>query len=309
MNQCGAWLFPAAVLLGLVVRSTIMGRTNEELRRNSIARRSQLIALFGGDPIAEFPSEIVELPNGEQLAISVLAFAFECDGEAAIALITSGMSDHRMTNRGRPGAWVRHEIIQYVAESPGEHAKQLAYLAWLPHFDEFALSHYHTVDGRAHSAPTGEWRNAFFIPPIIEEHDSFRMTVDGDKVSLISYIPISDVELLYKRREGHEALLTRLDERELPWIFSAQDRKPLVLPDEVLIPVFIPTLVSVLQSMETNKGSALTHQEVVQIRDKAACVMMKLSDAQKLAESRGYADIDPDFCWQQWEAFRAEREL
>lgn len=308
MAGCEVWARP------VVCRPTVrpiqhltMGRSIEELRKNAAERRAQLISLFNSNPVTEFPGDVVELPKGEPLKIDVLAFEFESDGESAIALVTSGMSEYRMANRGRPAAWVRHEIIQYVSEATAEHAEQLAYLAWLPHFDEFALSQHHTIDGRAQFS-TNEWRNAFFVSPIIEEHDSFRLQIDGDVASLISFIPISDVELVYKRREGHEALLTRMDEKELPWIFSAGVRKPLVSADEVLIPVFVPTLASLLQMMENKKGSALNQDEVLQIRDKGACIMMKLSDAQKLAESRGYSDIDPDFCWQQWQEFRAQVE-
>ena len=73
-----------------------------------------------------------------------------------------------------------------------------------------------------------------------------------------------------------------------------------------LVPVFIPSLSAVLLSAEDKKGSPLTYDEVIQIRDKSACIMMKLDDARKLDESRGYRDIDPENCWHDWQNLRRE---
>jgi len=40
------------------------------------------------------------------------------------------------------------------------------------------------------------------------------------------------------------------------------------------------------------------------IRDKAACVMMERGDAQQLERSRGYADLEPELVWEQWQVMR-----
>ncbi len=48
---------------------------------------------------------------------------------------------------------------------------------------------------------------------------------------------------------------------------------------------------------EDKKGEPLTNDKVLSIRDNAACIMMTQIDAEKLAESRGYDDLDPENCW------------
>ena len=75
---------------------------------------------------------------------------------------------------------------------------------------------------------------------------------------------------------------------------------------EKLIYVFMPTLASLLLSAERSKGAALTYEEVIAIRDKATCVMVPEGVAAKIEENRGYSDIDPENCWDQWNALRPE---
>ena len=76
--------------------------------------------------------------------------------------------------------------------------------------------------------------------------------------------------------------------------------------DADLIPVFVPALGAILIAAEDQKGTPLTADEVISIRDKAACVMMSTSRAERLAESRGYDDIDPENCWYEWQMLRRE---
>jgi hypothetical protein len=76
--------------------------------------------------------------------------------------------------------------------------------------------------------------------------------------------------------------------------------------DEELIPVPVPALVAVLLNKENGKGSPLTEQEVLEIRDNAACIMMPASVVSKMAESRGYPDLDPEYVWEQWQQARLE---
>jgi hypothetical protein len=73
-----------------------------------------------------------------------------------------------------------------------------------------------------------------------------------------------------------------------------------------LIPVFIPALVVLLHRAERLKGGPLTQQEVFDIRDKGACVMMEVKDAIALDSKRGYNDIDPDRAWEQWQEARSQ---
>jgi hypothetical protein len=67
--------------------------------------------------------------------------------------------------------------------------------------------------------------------------------------------------------------------------------------DDDLVPVFIPSLGVLLLKMEEKKGSRLSRDEVLEIRDNAVVVMMRRSMARELAEKRGYEDLDPENCW------------
>ena len=71
-----------------------------------------------------------------------------------------------------------------------------------------------------------------------------------------------------------------------------------------LIPVFIPALVVLLHHAEKTKGEPLTEPEMLEIRDKGACVMVPVEQAIDLDEKRGYNDLHPENVWDQWQAAR-----
>ena len=77
------------------------------------------------------------------------------------------------------------------------------------------------------------------------------------------------------------------------------NQQPTSMPEPV-VPVFIPALVDLLARAEGEKGSPLTREEVLTIRGKGVCMMMRQSHAEKMVQSRGYPDIDPALCWEQW---------
>lgn len=78
------------------------------------------------------------------------------------------------------------------------------------------------------------------------------------------------------------------------------------MSDERLLIVPVPTLVSTLCRAERDKGSPLSHDEVIGVRDRCVCVRVPESVARKMAESRGYEDIDPEHCWEQWQQARVD---
>lgn len=75
-------------------------------------------------------------------------------------------------------------------------------------------------------------------------------------------------------------------------------------PQTELAPVFVPTLRAVLAALETDAGRPLTKKQVEATRDGATCIAMKHLDAQKLERERGYADLNPEFVWDQWQLVR-----
>ena len=74
--------------------------------------------------------------------------------------------------------------------------------------------------------------------------------------------------------------------------------------EEVLVPVFMPALVAVLLRAEKDKGAPLTEAEVLALRDGAQCAMAPRDVTAAVAEGRGYADLDPEDCWAQWQVAR-----
>lgn len=74
--------------------------------------------------------------------------------------------------------------------------------------------------------------------------------------------------------------------------------------DDPLCLVFIPALVAILHRMETDKGLPLTEAEVIDITNRSVCVKMRYSHALALEEKRGYRDIRPEQCWEDWQQVR-----
>jgi len=68
--------------------------------------------------------------------------------------------------------------------------------------------------------------------------------------------------------------------------------------------VFVPPLITLLLSKETEKGFPLTEDEVNSIRDNATVIAVDANTALALVENRGYRDINPEKCWEEWIDFR-----
>lgn len=75
-------------------------------------------------------------------------------------------------------------------------------------------------------------------------------------------------------------------------------------PEQPLIIYPIPSLVSTLLSSEQAKGSPLTEEEVIEIRNGCKAVALPADVAAKIDAERGYKDIDPEQCWEQWQVAR-----
>jgi hypothetical protein len=77
-------------------------------------------------------------------------------------------------------------------------------------------------------------------------------------------------------------------------------------PDPDTVIVFIPSLGALLVRAEDLKGSPLTEEEVLRIRDNAFCITATPEQARGIAESRGYADLDPENVWAEWQQLRTD---
>jgi hypothetical protein len=73
------------------------------------------------------------------------------------------------------------------------------------------------------------------------------------------------------------------------------------------VPVLVPSLVSQLLAAERAKGQPLTRSEVESVLNDSPAMAMAPADAAKLERSRGYADIEPELAWEQWQLVRERR--
>jgi hypothetical protein len=71
-----------------------------------------------------------------------------------------------------------------------------------------------------------------------------------------------------------------------------------------LRPVFIPALVVLLAAAEEQAGRPLNREEVERLTSEGVCMMLTPADAKRLERSRGYADLEPELAWRQWQVFR-----
>lgn len=76
--------------------------------------------------------------------------------------------------------------------------------------------------------------------------------------------------------------------------------------DDVIVSMFMPPLLVVLQHAETAKGGPLTPAEVLKVRDDAAKVNVTKAEAGQIENKRGYRDVDPESVWKEWQVRRLE---
>jgi len=68
--------------------------------------------------------------------------------------------------------------------------------------------------------------------------------------------------------------------------------------------VFMPALAVFLAAVEKANGKPLTRKQVEKMTREAPCITMEHAEAAKLQRERGYADLDPDHAWEQWQIAR-----
>lgn len=66
----------------------------------------------------------------------------------------------------------------------------------------------------------------------------------------------------------------------------------------------IPSLISILLEREQAKGSPLTEAEVIEIRNGCKAAAVPREVAEKIDAERGYKDLDPVRCWEEWQEAR-----
>lgn len=78
------------------------------------------------------------------------------------------------------------------------------------------------------------------------------------------------------------------------------------------VKVYLNPLVMLLEGAEQQKGTPLTREEVIQVRDNAGFVMMSPEQADKFYTSLDAQmpihRIDPEQIWEEWQAIRDSRK-
>ncbi|HYP77538.1 MAG TPA: hypothetical protein VER12_16315 [Polyangiaceae bacterium] len=87
-------------------------------------------------------------------------------------------------------------------------------------------------------------------------------------------------------------------------LWRLQTRDAARLKAQRLTPTFIPTLVSLLMAAEESNGVPLTKGEVEQLVSNGAVIALEPRHALELERARGYADIEPELAWEQWQIVR-----
>ena len=200
----------------------------ERHKRLTVHRATAYALLFGGPPTSVFPPHALFKKPDERFLIDVFVYPLKTNtGDIEVA-VTNGMSDQRMVAADNPQCWSRREMIQYFPKCTEGHARRLHDMAWLPLFDGFLLDSHHSVAWEYPAVEGTPWKNAFFLAPLIRPHREFVCEVEGDPVTFLWHIPISDEELAFKQEHGADALIDRMETVDLPWVFDEENRPALV---------------------------------------------------------------------------------
>jgi hypothetical protein len=184
--------------------------------------------LFGCSPAAVFPPHALFKKPDERFPIDIFVYTLATGTGDIDVAVTNGMSDRRMVDPDDPQCWSRRELIQYFPKCTEGHALRLHDMAWLPLFDSFLLDTHHSIAWQ-HAAVEGTpWKNAVFLAPIIKPHRLFVCELEGDPMTLLWHIPISEEERAFKQEHGAVELIERMQAVNLPWVFDEANRPSLV---------------------------------------------------------------------------------
>jgi hypothetical protein len=187
--------------------------------------------IFGVKPTAVYGFHQLRGNDDGLFLIDVFAYPLQVGGmdKSVLAVVTNGMSDQAMVlDQKRPDRPRRRELIQYVTDCQLPQARALRDMAWLPLFDGFLLDTRDTAAWELPGLDNSSLKHSFFLDPIWEPHQQSFATIDRESVSFLWRIPISSAELAFKKERGADALLDRMDEVKLPWIFEETNRPPLL---------------------------------------------------------------------------------
>lgn len=86
------------------------------------------------------------------------------------------------------------------------------------------------------------------------------------------------------------------------WRFLGPDEAG--LEARALLPTIVPSLAALLMSTESKAGRPLTRAEVESLVSRSPAIALEPRAVRELERSRGYADIEPELAWDQWQIVR-----
>jgi hypothetical protein len=221
-------------------------------------------------------------------------------GRLGRALRDAGGLAVRMEASGAASAW--EPWLEHLES--GDLSRLYACAVLLVHDDDgvmftCGMHHFDLPDAQIRtgepSAATA-WLDAFCIYQLVEQPTllsghRFRPTTDAPRRTLERW-----PDHRHKSNDG----------RHNPfglWRFLEPDAHGIEATRTVL--VMIPALVAVLLSAERSAGHPLTRSDVEAIVNKGSAVAVEPRDVAALERSRGYADIEPELAWEQWQIVRS----
>jgi len=147
-----------------------------------------------------------------------------------ITLVTSGMSNWSL--HGLPDEEdlpKRVELVFYlVANKPDTLEWIDRIIGWMdfvakfPYRDKTWIGHGHTIFVGEPLAPDSSFRHFMLLETPLKTDRSISdiVVIDGDPVSFLWLVPITDAEREYKVKHGSQKLLSLFDEKKHPWIFT-----------------------------------------------------------------------------------------
>ena len=171
--------------------------------------------LFEGDAVRVHPHELFQKPRfGGRIEVRVYELPYDQQTGQVYVAVTSGLSDYHMV-QPQGGSPYRREVIQYFRECRAEDIGRLHDVAWVPLAGGFSVDFLHTA-----GPMPGEWPGSLFLHPLVTEHAEWKLPLHGEEMQLLWHVPLRQAELDFKLKNGVDALLERMQEIQLPWIFD-----------------------------------------------------------------------------------------
>jgi hypothetical protein len=200
----------------------------EKHKELTAVRAKAYAELFGCSPSSVYPPHALFKKPDERFPIDIFVYRLATSTGDIDVAVTNGMSDRRMVDPDDQQCWSRRELIQYFPKCTEGHARRLHDMAWLPLFDGSLLDSHHSIAWPHAAVERTPWKNAFFLAPIIKSHREFACELEGDPMTFLWHIPISEEERVYKQEYGAGALIERMQAVNLPSIFDETNRPSLV---------------------------------------------------------------------------------